>query len=74
MASDSVYDEAAADYAVSFIQALTHTKGRWAGKHFELIDWQEQIIRDILEPLNLMDIVNLIQPMLKFQRKWESLS
>ena len=47
MAKDSIYDEAAADYAVSFIQALTHTKGRWAGKHFELIDWQEQIIRDI---------------------------
>lgn len=47
MAKDSVYDEDAADYAVSFIQALTHTKGRWAGKQFELIDWQEQIIRDI---------------------------
>jgi phage terminase large subunit-like protein len=47
MAKNSVYDEDAADYAVSFIQALTHTKGRWAGKQFELIDWQEQIIRDI---------------------------
>ena len=47
MAKDSVYDEDAADYAVSFIQALTHTKGRWAGKQFELIDWQEKIIRDI---------------------------
>ena len=47
MAKNSVYDEDAADYAVSFIQALTHTKGRWAGKQFELIDWQEKIIRDI---------------------------
>ncbi|MBS3887598.1 MAG: hypothetical protein KGZ56_11145 [Dethiobacter sp.] len=41
------YDKAAADYAVSFIQALSHTKGAWAGKPFELIDWQEQIVRDV---------------------------
>ena len=27
--------------------ALCHTKGTWAGKPFELIDWQEQIIRDL---------------------------
>jgi phage terminase large subunit-like protein len=47
MASDSVYDKAAADYAVAFIQALKHTKGTWAGEPFELIDWQERIIRDV---------------------------
>lgn len=47
MAADSKYSKAAADYAVSFIQALSHTKGSWAGKPFELIDWQEQIIRDV---------------------------
>jgi phage terminase large subunit-like protein len=47
MAKDSVYDKAAADYAVSFIQALCHTKGTWAGKPFDLIDWQEQIVRDV---------------------------
>jgi len=46
-ARDSVYSKAAADYAVSFVQALSHTKGSWAGKPFELIDWQEQIIRDV---------------------------
>jgi len=46
-ASDSVYDKSYADYAVSFIEALSHTKGTWAGKPFELIDWQERIIRDI---------------------------
>lgn len=28
---------------------IAHTKGRWAGKSFELIDWQEQIIRDLFE-------------------------
>jgi phage terminase large subunit-like protein len=46
-AKDSVYNEELADYAVSFIECLCHTKGTWAGKPFELIDWQEQIIRDV---------------------------
>ncbi|MCD8097042.1 MAG: terminase large subunit, partial [Lachnospiraceae bacterium] len=47
MAEDSYYDKDCADYAVAFIEELCHTKGTWAGKKFELIDWQEQIIRDI---------------------------
>lgn len=47
MNKDSYYDKGAADYAVGFIECLSHTKGTWAGKPFELIDWQEQIIRDI---------------------------
>ena len=47
MAEDSHYDKAAADYAVNFIECLAHTKGTWAGKPFELIDWQERIIRDL---------------------------
>lgn len=47
MAKTSHYDKKAADFAVSFIEALTHTKGRWAGKPFKLIDWQEQIVRDL---------------------------
>ena len=46
-AKDSHYDKDAADYAVMFIESLCHTKGTWAGKPFELIDWQEQIIRDL---------------------------
>ena len=46
-AKDSNYDKDAADYAVMFIESLCHTKGTWAGKPFELIDWQEQIIRDL---------------------------
>ena len=46
MAKDSMYDKGAADFAVAFIEQLCHTKGTWAGKKFELIDWQEQIIRD----------------------------
>ena len=44
---DSRYDEDAADFAVAFIENLCHTKGTWAGKPFLLLDWQEQIIRDL---------------------------
>jgi phage terminase large subunit-like protein len=47
MAKDSHYDKTSADYAVAFIESLCHTKGRWAGQPFELIDWQERIIRDL---------------------------
>ena len=47
----SVYDKSAADYAVMFIENLCHTKGTWAGKPFELIEWQEQIIRDLFGTL-----------------------
>ena len=47
MAEGSYYDKSAADYAVNFIECLCHTKGTWARKPFELIDWQEQIIRDL---------------------------
>ena len=47
MADDSTYNKDLADYAVNFIECLCHTKGTWAGKKFELIDWQEQIIRDL---------------------------
>lgn len=46
-ADDSHYDKNAADYAVMFVESLCHTKGTWSGKPFELIDWQEQIIRDL---------------------------
>ncbi|MBQ7542353.1 MAG: terminase large subunit, partial [Clostridia bacterium] len=47
MASDSHYDKTAADYAVGFIESLTHTKGTWAGKPFHLLPWQEQLVRDV---------------------------
>ena len=46
-AKDSVYNKEAADFAVAFIESLCHTKGSFSGKPFELIDWQEQIIRDL---------------------------
>ena len=47
MLDTSYYDKELADYAVSFVECLYHTKGTWAGKPFKLLDWQEQIIRDL---------------------------
>ena len=47
MAETSHYSKQMADFAVMFIEQLTHTKGTWTGKPFELIDWQERIIRDL---------------------------
>ena len=50
-AKDSVYDKEAADFVVAFIEQLKHTKGEFYNQPFELIDWQEQIIRDIFGTL-----------------------
>ena len=47
MLPTSHYDTDRADRAVRFIENLKHTKGRWAGKRFWLLPWQEQIIRDV---------------------------
>ena len=47
MLPTSHYDKAKADRAVRFIENLNHTKGKWDGKPFWLLPWQEQIIRDI---------------------------
>ena len=47
MAKDSHYDAGKADVVISFINCLCHTKGIWAGKKFELLPWQEQIVRDL---------------------------
>lgn len=47
MLPTSHYDKAKADRAVKFIENLCHTKGKWAGKRFWMLPWQEQLIRDI---------------------------
>ena len=46
-AADSIYKKRFADSAVFFISQLSHGNGKWRGQPFELIDWQEQIIRDL---------------------------
>ena len=42
-----MFDEAKAQRAVEFIRCLKHTKGRWRGQVFDLLPWQETIIRDV---------------------------
>lgn len=43
-----MYDENKADRAVDFIRLLKHTKGRWAGRPFNILPWQEH---EIIRPL-----------------------
>lgn len=42
-----MFDENKAERTVRFIENLKHTKGRWHGKPFELLPWQEKIIREL---------------------------
>ena len=42
-----MFDREKADHAVDFINCLKHTKGRWRGVPFELLPWQDRIIRDV---------------------------
>ena len=46
-APGSIYKQKFADSAVFFVNHLKHGTGKWMGMPFELIDWQERIIRDI---------------------------
>jgi len=46
-AQGSIYKERFADSAVFFVNQLKHTKAPWHGVPFDLLDWQEQIIRDL---------------------------
>ncbi|MHC1762485.1 MAG: terminase large subunit [Negativicutes bacterium] len=40
-------DEKKAQHAANFINCLKHTKGQWRGVPFDLLPWQDKIIRDI---------------------------
>ena len=42
-----MYDVTKADHAVNFINCLKHTKGKWRGVPFELLSWQDEIIRTL---------------------------
>ncbi len=42
-----MFDEAKAQRTLKFINNLKHTKGQWRGVPFDLLPWQEQIIRDV---------------------------
>lgn len=42
-----MYDQEKAERVVNFIRNLKHTKGSWNGVPFDLLPWQDQIIRDV---------------------------
>lgn len=42
-----MFDSVKAERAVKFINNLKHTKGVWHGVPFDLLPWQDKIIRDI---------------------------
>jgi len=44
MLPTSYYDEDKAEYVISFIENLKHTKGDWHNKPFKLLPWQKEII------------------------------
>ncbi len=50
-AQGSVYNKSPASAAAAFINCLRHTKGEWYGAPFDLIDWQEKVIRDVFDTL-----------------------
>ena len=70
MAKDSYYDKDSADYAVSFIESLRHTKGQWYREPFELIDWQEQIVRDVFGVLKPNGYRQFNTAYVEIPRKW----
>ena len=47
-----MFDENRAQRAVKFFQHLRHTKGRFYGQPFELLPWQDGLIRDVYGTVN----------------------
>ena len=47
MLPTSHFDREKGERAVRFIEMLKHTKGKWAGKRFRLLDWQYDIVMDL---------------------------
>ena len=48
-----MYDKNKADRAIQFFEKyLTHTKGKWAGKPFNLLPWQKKVVSTIYGTVN----------------------
>ena len=71
MLETSRYDEQKADYAVNFIECLSHTKGIWAGKSFELLPWQEKIIRDLFGVVKPNGYRQFNTAYIEIPKKWQ---
>jgi phage terminase large subunit-like protein len=53
--SGPAFSKERAEHAVRFINALTHTKDKWAGKPFALRPWQEDIVRRLFGTMRADD-------------------
>jgi len=42
-----MFSEAHAQRAITFFESLKHTKGKFYGQPFKLLDWERQIVRDV---------------------------
>ncbi len=42
-----MYDEYKVKRVINFISSLKHTKGKWHGKSFDLLPWQQDIIKNV---------------------------
>lgn len=47
-----MFNDERALHAIHFIERLSHTKGKWRGKPFDLLPWQDEIIKDVYGTLN----------------------
>jgi len=47
-----MFDQEKADRAVNFVKQLTHTQGDWARQPFNILPWEEKIIRDLFGTVN----------------------
>ena len=47
-----MFDEKKANTAVKFIKLLKHTQGEFARKPFNLMEFQDKIVRDLIGTLN----------------------
>ena len=74
MLSSSHYDSERADRVVQFINQLRHTKGEWYNKPFQLLPWQENIIRNlfgIIKPNGYRQLTTAYVEIAKKQGKTE---
>ena len=67
-----MYDVTKADHAVNFINCLKHTKGKWRGVPFELLSWQDEIIRTLFGTVKEMATGSTIPATVRFRRKMGS--
>ena len=47
-----MFSEEKASQAINFIKSLKHTKGKWHGVNFTLLEWQQKILEDVFGTIN----------------------